>query len=50
MIYKKGKWVASHRDTYSLDTTLSLIIYAGLSKFHDVLEQKNQIGVSRLIV
>lgn len=40
----KGQWVASYRDTYSLDTTLSPIIYAGLSKFHDVLEQKNREG------
>ena len=44
MIYKKGKWVASYRDTYSLDTTLSPIIYAGLSKLHSVLEQKNREG------
>lgn len=36
----KGKWVASYRDTFSLDHTLSPIIYAGLSKFHDVLEQR----------
>lgn len=40
----KGKWVASYRDTYSLDTTLSPIIYAGLSRFHDVLEQKHREG------
>ena len=40
----KGKWVASYRDTFSLDTTLSPIIYAGLSRFHDVLEQKNREG------
>lgn len=44
MIYKKGKWQASYKDTFSLDTTLSPIIYAGLSKFHDVLEQKNREG------
>jgi len=42
--YSKGRWVASYRDTWSLDTTLSPIIYAGLSKFHDVLEQKNREG------
>lgn len=40
----KGKWVAGYRDTWSLDQTLSPIIYAGLSKFHDVLEQKNREG------
>ena len=40
----KGKWQASYKDTFSLDMTLSPIIYAGLSKFHDVLEQKNREG------
>lgn len=40
----KGKWTASYRDTFSLDHTLSPIIYAGLQKFHDVLEQKNREG------
>ncbi len=44
MIYKKGRWQASYKDTWSLDHTLSPIIYAGLSKFHDVLEQKNHEG------
>ena len=44
MIYKKGRWQASYKDTFSLDMTLSPIIYAGLSKFHDVLEQKNREG------
>lgn len=40
MRYTKGKWVASYRDTFSLDHTLSPIIYAGLQKFHSVLEQR----------
>lgn len=40
----KGRWQASYKDTFSLDMTLSPIIYAGLSKFHDVLEQKNREG------
>jgi hypothetical protein len=40
MRYTKGKWQASYKDTFSLDTTLSPIIYAGLQKFHDVLEQR----------
>lgn len=40
MIYKKGRWQASYKDTFSLDMTLSPIIYAGLKKFHDVLEQR----------
>lgn len=44
MRYTKGKWTASYRDTFSLDHTLSPIIYAGLSKFHSVLEQKNREG------
>ena len=44
MIYKKGRWQASYKDTFSLDMTLSPIIYAGLQKFHDVLEQKNREG------
>lgn len=44
MIYKKGRWQASYKDTFSLDMTLSPIIHAGLSKFHSVLEQKNREG------
>jgi len=44
MRYSKGRWTASYRDTYSLDMTLPPIIYAGLSKFHSVLEQKNREG------
>lgn len=44
MRYSKGRWQASYRDTWSLDQTLSPIIYAGLSKFHSVLEQKNREG------
>lgn len=44
MRYTKGRWQASYLDTFSLDTTLSPIIYAGLSKFHSVLEQKNREG------
>lgn len=44
MRYHHGKWLASYRDTFSLDSTLSPIIYAGLKRFHDVLEQKNREG------
>ena len=44
MRYHHGKWVASFSDTYSLDCTLSSIIYAGLSKFHEVLEKRNKEG------
>lgn len=42
MRYSKGRWIASYKDTYSLDCTLSPIIYAGLSKFHEVLEKRNK--------
>lgn len=44
MRYSKGRWIASYRDTYSLDMALSPIIYAGLSKFHEVLEKRNKEG------
>ena len=44
MRYSKGRWTASYKDTFSLDHTLSPIIYAGLSRFHDVLEQKHREG------
>lgn len=44
MRFTKGKWKASYRDTYSLDYTLSPIIYAGLSQFHEVLEKRNKEG------
>ena len=44
MRYSKGRWIASYRDTYSLDTALSPIIYAGLSKFYEVLEKRNNEG------
>lgn len=40
----KGRWQASYKDTFSLDHTLSPIIYAGLKRFHDVLEQKKREG------
>jgi hypothetical protein len=44
VIKRKGKWQFGYRDTYSLDYTLSPIIYAGLSKFHEVLEKRNKEG------
>lgn len=44
VIKKKGKWQFGYKETFSLDTTLSPIIYAGLKRFHDVLEQKNREG------
>lgn len=42
VIKRKGKWKFGYKDTYSLDCTLSPIIYAGLSKFHEVLEKRNK--------
>lgn len=44
VIKRKGKWQFGFKDTYSLDSVLSPIIYAGLSKFHDVLEKRNKEG------
>lgn len=44
MTVVKGRWRASYKDTFSLDSTLSPIIYAGLKRFHDALEQKNREG------
>jgi len=44
VIKRKGKWQFGYRDTFSLDHTLSPIIYAGLSRFHEVLEKRNKEG------
>lgn len=44
VIKKKGKWQFGYKDTYSLDYTLSPIIYAGLSRFHEVLSKRNKEG------
>lgn len=38
----KGKWQFGYKDTYSLDSTLSPIICAGLKKFLSVLEERNK--------
>jgi len=40
----KGEWQAGYKDTYSLDYSLSPIIYAALKKFHDVLEERRKNG------
>ena len=37
----KGKWEFGYKDTYSLDDSLSPIIAAGVRKFKDVLEERN---------
>lgn len=42
VVKRRGKWQFGYKDTYSLDMTLSPIIYAGLSKFHEVLEKRNK--------
>jgi len=42
VIKRKGKWQFGYRDTYSLDHTLSPIIHAGLSKYHEVLEKRSK--------
>lgn len=44
VVKRRGKWQFGYKDTYSLDMTLSPIIYAGLSKFHEVLEKRNREG------
>ena len=40
----KGEWQAGYKDTYSLDYSLSPIIFAALKKFHDVLEERHKSG------
>lgn len=40
----KGKWLASYKDTYSLDSVLSPIILSGLVKFRDVLAEREKNG------
>jgi hypothetical protein len=50
---RKG-WEANHRDTYSLDMTLSPIILAGLVKFRDTMNSEQYVGCfgvpSRLVL
>lgn len=41
----KGKWVASRRDVWSLDDTLSPIILAGLVKFKETIVNSEFSGV-----
>lgn len=41
----KGKWVASRRDVWDLDYTLSQIILAGLVKFKETLVNSQFSGV-----
>lgn len=41
----KGKWVASRRDVWDLDCTLSQIILAGLVKFKETIVNSEFSGV-----
>ena len=41
----KGKWVASRRDVWDLDYTLSPIILAGLVKFKEIIINSKYSGV-----
>ena len=41
----KGKWVASYRDVWDLDDTLSPIILAGLVKFKETIVNSEFSGV-----
>jgi len=45
MRYTKGKWVASNKDTWSVDTTLNKIIYAYIQKLYDGLKGSECHGV-----
>ena len=40
----KGVWEVGYKDTFSLDCSLSPIIYAAQKKFHDVLEERRKSG------
>jgi hypothetical protein len=46
----KGKWVASRRDVWDLDYTLSPIIFAGLTKFKETSIKSKYSGVPSLFV
>lgn len=41
----KGKWIASYRDIWDLDNTLSPIILAGLVKFKETIVNSEYSGV-----
>lgn len=46
----KGKWVASRKDVWDLDYTLSPIILAGLAKFKETVINSKYSGVPSLFV
>lgn len=45
MRYTKGKWVASNKDTWSVDATLNKIIHAYIQKLYDGLKASQCHGV-----
>lgn len=45
MRYTHGKWIASVKDTYSVDTTLNKIVYAHISKLYNCLKESECAGV-----
>lgn len=45
MRYHHSKWVASNKDTWSVDTTLNKIIYAYIQKLHTCLKDSKCHGV-----
>lgn len=45
MRYSKGKWTASNKDTYSVETTLNKIILAHLNKLYACLKKSECHGV-----
>lgn len=45
MRYTKGKWVASNKDTWSVDATMNKIIHAYIQKLYDGLKGSECHGV-----
>jgi len=45
MRYTKGKWVASRKDTYSVETTLNKIVLAHLIKLYECLKKNECHGI-----
>jgi len=50
MRYSKGKWIASNRDTWSVDSTLNKIVYAYIKKLYDGLSKSECHGVPMMYV
>lgn len=45
MRYSKGKWVASNKDVWSVETTLNKIIMAHITKLYESLQKSSCHGV-----